>query len=158
MKSNIQVSPIGHVRTTNSQHTIKLLDGFEEGLANISGFSHLQVVWYGHRQNLAEGHRALTIAQPYKAAPSILGVFATRSQFRPNPILLTTILVERIDMDKGIIYTPYIDAEDQTPVLDIKPYHQYERVAHCQIPSWCRHWPAYYEDAAQFDWDSEFNF
>jgi len=106
----------------------------------------------------AKYRKQLVAEKPYQNSPQELGVFATRSQFRPNPILITTIYVENIDFDEGIIYTPYIDAEKDTPILDIKPYHLYERVENCKVPEWCSHWPISYENSASFDWENEFNF
>ncbi len=158
MKTAIQVNSIGNIHSENGRFYIKVNDEFKEGLTSIHGFSHLQIVWWGNLFDTAE-HRNQTITnQPYKKGPQKLGVFATRSQFRPNPILITTIFVEQIDFEKGIIYTPYIDAENNTPLLDIKPYHLYERVENCNVPDWCSHWPASAEQSANFDWENEFNF
>ncbi len=96
--------------------------------------------------------------KPYKKGPENVGIFATRSPIRPNPILLSTIEVSNIDFLQGHIYTPYIDAENGSIVLDIKPYNMSERVKNCTVPDWCKHWPQWYEDSALFDWNNEFNF
>ena len=66
--------------------------------------------------------------------------------------------VEKIDAENGIIHTPFIDAEDGTPVLDIKPYFPMERIRQCQVPEWFAHWPEWAEDAIHFDWKKEINF
>ena len=158
MENTIQVSPIGSIHAKNGRPCIALKKEFKEGLTSLEGFSHVQIVWWGNLFESPEHRNQLINEKPYKTSPEKVGVFATRSQFRPNPILITTIYIEDIDFDKGIIYTPYIDAENSTPVLDIKPYHLYERVEHCQVPQWCSHWPASYENAAGFDWEKEFNF
>ena len=63
-----------------------------------------------------------------------------------------------MDFEKGIIYTPFIDAEDGTPVIDIKPYNKSERVRDCTVPDWCSHWPEWEEDALTYNWEDEFNF
>ncbi len=157
MKKKIEVKPIGFVDTSNG-FAIKVNKEFLHGLKNISGFSHLQIVWWGNLFDSEKNRKILTSEKPYKKGPNEIGVFATRSQFRPNPVLITTIAVLNIDFENGIIYTPYIDAENNTPVLDIKPYHLIERVKECSVPSWCKHWPEHYEDAATFDWENEFNF
>ena len=158
MENTIQVSPIGIIHAKNGRSCIELKKEYKEGLTSLEGFSHVQIVWWGNLFESPEHRNQLINEKPYKTSPEKVGVFATRSQFRPNPILITTIYVEDIDFDKGIIYTPYIDAENNTPVLDIKPYHLYERVEHCHVPQWCSHWPASYENAASFDWEKEFNF
>ena len=158
MKKTIQVNAIGSIHHEKGEFFIKLEEAYKDGLTNIDGFSHLQIVWWGNLFEAPEYRDQLTEEKPYKSGPEKVGVFATRSQFRPNPILITTIFVEKIDFDRGIIYTPYIDAENDTPLLDIKPYHLFERVDNCRVPQWCSHWPASYEKAASFAWENEFNF
>ncbi len=158
MKNSIQVNSIGSIHSENGLFYIQVKDEYKEGLTSLNGFSKLQVVWWGDLFDASKERFELIIDQPYKSSPKEVGVFATRSQFRPNPILITTIIVEKIDFEKGIIYTPYIDAENDTPLLDIKPYHLYERVENCVVPEWCNHWPSSSENAASFDWANEFNF
>ena len=158
MKNAIQVNPIGSIHSRNGRYSIEVKDKYKKGLTSIDGFSHLQVVWWGNLFDEPEHRSQLIAEKPYKKGPAKIGVFATRSQFRPNPILITTVFVEEIDFDRGIIYTPYIDAEDDTPLLDIKPYHFYERVEKCEVPQWCSYWPSSYEKSANFDWENEFNF
>lgn len=71
-----------------------------------------------------------------------MGVFATRSPVRPNPIALTTSEIISIDFNKGIIRVTFIDANDNTPVLDLKPYTpSFDRVETPGIPAWCSEWP-----------------
>ncbi|MCG8699220.1 MAG: TrmO family methyltransferase [Bacteroidales bacterium] len=158
MGKQIQIQPIGLVRSENGVFTIEIESKFREGLKSIEGFTHLQIVWWGNLYDKPSYRSHLVAKKPYKKGPDSIGVFATRSPVRPNPVLISTIYVERIDMENGIIYTPYIDADDYTPVLDIKTYHPSERVKDCQVPEWCNHWPKWYEDAGEFDWGAEFNF
>lgn len=158
MKNSIQVNSIGSIHSENGRFYIKIENEYKKGLTSIDGFNHLQVVWWGNLFDKPEHRSQLITEKPYKEGPAKVGVFATRSQFRPNPILITTIFVEEIDFEKGIIYTPYIDAENDTPLLDVKPYHLYERVENCKVPYWCNHWPSSYEESASFNWEGEFNF
>jgi len=158
MENTIQVESIGSIHAENGTFYIQVKEEYKQGLTSIDGFNHLQVVWWGNLFENPEHRRQLIIEKPYQKSPEKMGVFATRSQFRPNPILITTIYVEQIDFEAGKIYTPYIDAEDNTPLLDIKPYHLYERVENCQVPDWCAHWPVSYEKSASFNWEEEFNF
>jgi tRNA (adenine37-N6)-methyltransferase len=158
MENKIQINPIGNVEKENVRYAIKIKKVFLPGLTNIEGFSHLQVVWWGNLYESNQYRAYLVAEKPYKNGPDKIGVFATRSPVRPNPILITTIEVQQIDFENGIIYTHYIDAEPGTPVLDIKPYHTSERVKDCHVPQWCAHWPKWNQDAASFDWQNEFNF
>jgi tRNA (adenine37-N6)-methyltransferase len=158
MENKYQIKPIGFVKATNHVFSIQLEKEYLSALTNIEGFSHLQIVWWGHLYDTPENRANFTCIKPYKIGPDTIGVFATRSPVRPNPVLITTIYVQQIDYEKGIIYTPYIDAEQGTPVLDIKPYHLSERIRDCMVPQWCKHWPEWYEDSASFNWQNEFNF
>ena len=60
-----------------------------------------------------------------------MGVFATRSPYRPNPIGLSSVKLERVEYDKKLGYTIWvsgIDMLDGTPIYDIKPYLPYADV------------------------------
>lgn len=72
--------------------------------------------------------------------------------------MVSAINVIRMDCEAGIIETPFIDAADGTPLLDIKPYYPMQRVRDPRVPAWCRHWPLWQEEAATFDWQDEINF
>ena len=154
----MQLYEIGRVEKENGLFCIKLQKEFVSALTNINGFSHLDIVWWGSLYDNQEARKILITEKPYKKGPDKLGIFATRSPVRPNPILITTIFVTKIDFEKGVIYTPYIDAEPGTPVLDIKPYHKSSRIKNLNVPDWCKHWPEWYEDNEHFDWENEFNF
>jgi tRNA (Thr-GGU) A37 N-methylase len=158
MDIKIDINPIGFVRTKNEVFCIELAEKYIPALTNINGFSHLQITWWGHLYADTEQRDILIGEKPYKKGPDQIGIFATRSPVRPNPVLITNIFVQKIDFEKGIIYTPFIDAEDGTAVIDIKPYNKSERVRDCSVPDWCKHWPEWDEDAATFDWEKEFNF
>ena len=155
MENAFQLESIGVVHVDENRYTIQLDRKFAPGLKNLDGFSHLQVVWWAHVTDSSQKRNRLVLEKLFKRGPDQMGVFATRSPFRPNPILISTIKVQRIDFDKGIISTPFIDAEDKTPVLDIKPYFSMQRVKHCQNPAWCQNWPQWFEETMSFNWSDE---
>ena len=151
------VKEIGHVEKLFNEEKIVLNEDYIEGLKNIKGFSHLIIVWWANITASIEPD--LIIDSPYKKGPNEIGVFATRSQIRPNPIAISVVDVKDIDYKKGIIFTNYIDAEDKTPILDIKPYTpSSDRIRTVGVPDWCSHWPQNYEESGMFDWENEFNF
>ncbi len=158
MDFKLQVNPIGKVKIDDNKHFIQIDEKYIEALEGIEGFSHLQIVWWGHLCDTPKNRANLTLEKLFKKGPDQLGSFATRSPIRPNPVMISTIRVKSIDYQKGIIITPYIDAEDKTPVIDIKPYYLMERVKNCKVPNWCSHWPHWYEDTVTFDWKDEINF
>lgn len=106
--------PKGPGTKHEAEGTIEVAAEFEEGLADIEGFSHLFVIWVFHR---AEGY-ALTGMPPGADRPH--GVFATRSPYRPNPIGLT--VVQLLGREGRVLRVRGVDMLDGTPVLDLKPY------------------------------------
>lgn len=137
---------------------ITLKDEYAPGLEGLEGFGHILVLWYAH-ETPPWDPGSLTIPKPYKQAPPSLGVFATRSERRPSPILLSAVQVLGIDVAAGSVELAWIDAEDGSPVLDIKPYHPaVDRVRDTQVPSWCRHWPQALEESGDFPRHEEFMF
>lgn len=158
MEKEFYFQPVGKIIIEKEMFIIELHEEYWSALTNIDGFSHLQIVWWGNLYDSPESRKMLVSDKPYKKGPEKLGIFATRSPVRPNPVLITNIEVAKIDMANGRISTYYIDAEPGTPVLDIKPYHLSERVKGCTVPGWCKHWPKWDEETADFDWANEFNF
>lgn len=157
--NSYQVKPIGRVRNNNNGAWIELEPEYIPGLEALEGFSHINVVWWFSGCDNPSARAMLQSAQPYKNAPAVMGVFATRSPARPNPIALTASEVIGIDERKGIIRVAFIDAEDNTPVLDIKPYTpSLDRVEAPGVPAWCSEWPGSTEASGCFDWEDVFLF
>lgn len=153
----ITMREIGKVRAGKG-FSVELDAEYAAGLIGLKGFSHVVVVWYADR---APGWKAddLVIAKPYRLAPERLGAFATRTPHRPNGICLSVAAVSSIDEKKGIVKLWWIDAEDGTPVLDVKPYHpSSDLVRNAKRPDWCAHWPESYDESGDFDWGREFLF
>jgi tRNA-Thr(GGU) m(6)t(6)A37 methyltransferase TsaA len=93
-------------------------------LRGIEGFSHLWVIFAFH---LAEGWSP-TVRPPRLGGNERVGVFASRSPFRPNPIGLSVVKLERVELDSPegpVLHVSGVDLVDGTPVLDIKPYVAY---------------------------------
>lgn len=94
-----------------------------DALRGLDGFSHLWLIW-----DFSEAHRdgwSPTVRPPRLGGNQRMGVFATRSPFRPNPIGLSSVEINRIDLhtpDGPVIYIKGADLMDGTPIYDIKPY------------------------------------
>lgn len=153
----IEIKPIGQIKKLGSQFLIEIDKEFLPGLKGLENYSHVQVVWWGHLSASTEKRKRLVLGKQFKKGPKQNGVFSTRAPMRPNPVLISTVKVQKIDFDKGIL-TPFIDAEISTPVLDIKPYLPMERVKNVTVPNWCSHWPEWQEEAVQFNWAKEINY
>jgi tRNA-Thr(GGU) m(6)t(6)A37 methyltransferase TsaA len=89
----------------------------EEALQGLEGFSHVWLVWVFHQNKVARYHAKV---HPPRMGGKSIGLFATRTPHRPNPIGLS--LVELIKVEKDGIIVSGADLVDGTPILDIKPY------------------------------------
>lgn len=116
------VRPVGTVHAGEGSFLIEIDEPFRPALRGLSGFSHIQVLWWGDRADTAECRSETVCRKPYTRGPDTIGIFATRSPVRPNPIALSAAPVLGVDAAAGVIRVAYIDADDGTPVLDIKPY------------------------------------
>jgi tRNA-Thr(GGU) m(6)t(6)A37 methyltransferase TsaA len=153
---DIVLSSVGFVRHGQDGFVLEIDSAFRPALVGLEGFSHLNVIWWSHHLDNKESRGILQCDQPYQNAPARLGIFATRSPMRPNPLCLSVAPVIDMDIEAGRIFVAYIDAEDETPILDIKPYHPCaDRVRDVGVPEWCRHWPVWFEDSGDFDWEKE---
>lgn len=97
-----------------------------EALRGIEGFSHLWLI-FGFHETAAEGWKP-TVRPPRLGGNSRVGVFASRSTFRPNGLGLSLVRLEGIDTagkDAPILRLGGLDLLDGTPVYDIKPYLPY---------------------------------
>lgn len=117
-----QLKAIGKVKNDENGTFIQLDPEYIPGLQALEGFSHIHVLWWFSDCDNNIDRNELQTEQPYKGAPEVVGVFATRSPVRPNPIALTASEIINIDFTNGMIRVAFIDADDNTPVLDIKPY------------------------------------
>jgi len=158
METRFQIEAIGSVQIGEQGTCIEVDRQYLPALTHLRGFSHLQILWWAHLADSPQDRDTLIAEKLFKKGPDRLGIFATRAPARPNPIMVSTIQVTGIDFEKGIIQTPFIDADDSTPVLDIKPYFPMERVQDPAVPAWCRHWPMWQEETMTFDWQAEINF
>lgn len=97
-----------------------------DALRGLEGFSHLWLLW--HFSEVRQTGWSPTVRPPRLGGNTRMGVFATRSPYRPNPIGLSSVRLEGIDPDTPqgpVIRVSGADLMDGTPILDIKPYLPY---------------------------------
>ena len=151
------LSFIGTIESSSDGFEIHLDAAYRPGLLGLSGFSHAHVLWWADRAASAQDRQTLVSRMPYARSDADVGVFASRSPARPNPINMSVVALARIDEANGRIGVAFIDALPGTPVVDIKPYFPAsDRVLSADTPRWCAHWPQDYESSADFDWSGEF--
>ena len=89
----------------------------------IEQYSHLWVLWQFH-QNKAQGSFRPQVRPPRLGGNDKIGVFATRSMYRPSKIGLSVVALDRVEVidNKVVLHIMGADMVDGTPILDIKPY------------------------------------
>lgn len=142
MSENVSLKVIAHIRNDyKSKFGIPRQSGivgslqseivFEREFKNpdcirgIEGYSHLWLIWQFSKSS--GGTNAPTVRPPKLGGNTRVGVFASRSPFRPNPIGLSSVKLIKTDItaDGPVIYVGGADLADGTPILDIKPYIPY---------------------------------
>ncbi len=94
-----------------------------EAVRGLDGYSHIWLIW--EFSEIESGEWRPTVRPPRLGGNKRVGVFATRSPYRPNPIGLSSVRLDRIDLDSPDGPTLYISGADLvsgTPIYDIKPY------------------------------------
>ncbi len=89
-------------------------------LRGLEGYSHIWLIWE-FSENKGKPFSP-TVRPPRLGGNKRMGVFATRSPFRPNPIGLSVVKIEQIDFKAPSITVSGADLMDKTPIYDIKPY------------------------------------
>jgi tRNA-Thr(GGU) m(6)t(6)A37 methyltransferase TsaA len=141
-QAEIVLKPIGVVRTTAVGDEVKdktrishiiIHKKLAKALDGINEFSHLFVLFWLHEIS-EEQRKTLKVHPRGRKDMPLLGIFATRTMLRPNPIGLT--LVELVKVEGNILTILGLDAFDGTPVLDIKPFDPWDMVKAARVPSW----------------------
>ncbi len=141
----MEIKPIAHIRTEfpekfgvpRQSGLAKKLRGrivFErefrnkDALRGLEGFSHLWLIWEFSANRRTKREWSATVRPPRLGGNAHIGVFATRSPFRPNPLGLSCVELVSIELDTAdgpVINVSGADLVDGTPIYDIKPYIKY---------------------------------
>jgi len=106
---------------------------FADALEGLKEFSHLIVLFWFHLSPAGENAAHKTHPQMRPDLP-LVGVFATRSPVRPNPLGMAVVKLE--GHTKNVLTVTGLDALNGTPILDIKPYLPGDSVAEIKVPDW----------------------
>lgn len=141
-EKRIILKPIGFVRTEAVGDEVKdktrisqivLHSELAETLDDIDGFSHLFVLFWLHKIS-DEQRKTLKVHPRGRRDLPLLGIFATRTMLRPNPVGLT--LVELVKVEGNVLTVRGLDAFDGTPILDIKPFDSWDNAETAKVPAW----------------------
>lgn len=117
----------------DTESVVEVYEAWAEALDGIDGFSHIWVIWWLDRSGRAPlSHRVHPEGRPEMP---LLGLFATRSPRRPNPIAITAVRL--LALEGARLRVQGLDAFEGTPVLDIKPYlRRGDLVSDAVVPGW----------------------
>lgn len=119
---------------------VEVLPKFVDGLDGIEEYSHILLISYLHKQASntsgvlkVRPKRLLRFGLRLEDLP-VVGVFATDSPTRPNPIGLT--LVRLLNKKENLLQVWGLDLFNETPIIDIKPYSGSYRASEYKVPTW----------------------
>ncbi len=150
--TELRLRPVGVVRVSASDEEVRekagqiegyveVFEEFAEALDGIEEYSHVFVIAYLHKtewKGLLKVRPRRLLRKGFREEElPVLGVFATDSPLRPNPIALT--LVRLLGRERNRLRVKGLDLFDGTPVLDIKPYRPDYRASDFRVPGWVLH-------------------
>jgi tRNA-Thr(GGU) m(6)t(6)A37 methyltransferase TsaA len=142
----LTLNPIGYVTNGRSpsdrssaweeaEAEIEIDGAWAVALDGIEGFSHIWVIWWLDRSPADKPLETLRVHPEGRLEMPLVGIFATRSPRRPNPIAMT--LVQLVKRQGTRLYVQGLDAYEGTPVLDLKPHLQRgDRIPEATMPDW----------------------
>ncbi|MCX8202147.1 MAG: tRNA (N6-threonylcarbamoyladenosine(37)-N6)-methyltransferase TrmO [Candidatus Caldarchaeum sp.] len=110
--------------------TIEVFPEYGDGLRGLEEYSHVFVLFFLHLEKRVE----LLIRPRGRPDMPVVGIFASRSPVRPNPVGLAVCRL--VEVSGNIVRVLGLDAYTGTPVIDIKPYDYYDVVEKPKVPEW----------------------
>jgi tRNA-Thr(GGU) m(6)t(6)A37 methyltransferase TsaA len=138
----VTMKPVGYVKTQAFGDEVKDKTRTSEimihpelvpALEGIARYSHIYVLFWMHE--IPEEKRMMLKVHPRgRMDMPLVGIFAVRTKLRPNPIGLT--LVELVKVENNVLTVRGLDAFNDTPVLDLKPYDRWDVETNIRVPEW----------------------
>ena len=142
--NEIKLEPIGYVKRKTKEENVRdrsltvqvvINPRYLEALDGVEDYSHLFIIFYMHK--IPKKQEPILKVHPRgRADIPLQGIFATHTPQRPNPMGVT--IVQLIERKENILVVKGLDAYDNTPVLDIKPYNHWDSVADIRVPEWLK--------------------
>jgi tRNA-Thr(GGU) m(6)t(6)A37 methyltransferase TsaA len=132
VQNEVKQAPGAGYNWQNTVSKIVLDNSLTEALDNLDEFSHIIILYWMHRSRVPAPKKVRPRGNPELP---LMGVLATRSPDRPNPVGKAT--VKLLQRQSNILKVEGLDAIDGTPVIDIKPYiPRYDSAKSAKAPSW----------------------
>ena len=140
MSTKSEVNFIGFVESSDELSKVLIFPQFRVGLQGLDNFSHIIILYWLHlRDNEKERSIIQVVPRRHPGAPQV-GVFASRSPTRPNPIGLC--IVELTKIEDCRLFVKGLDAFVGSPIIDIKPYiPRADSIPKARVPEWTSRGP-----------------
>jgi tRNA-Thr(GGU) m(6)t(6)A37 methyltransferase TsaA len=123
----------GHHEWTQVESELVFNPGFDDALDGLDDFSHITVLFWMHRSPAWDITTSKIHPQRRTDLP-LVGVLATHSPYRPNPLGMT--IVRLLERRGNVLKVSGLDAIDGTPVVDIKPFFPGDEATEARVPDW----------------------
>ena len=117
---SFELYPVGKVKRNGKSVSLNIFKKYKDALKGLDGFAHVFVLYWFDRNDTPEKRSILQVHPRGNKKNPLTGVFACRAPVRPNLIALS--LCKIISVKNNIVYIENIDALNNSPILDIKPY------------------------------------
>ena len=136
--SSFQLYPVGRVKRKGKAVSLHIFKKYTDALKGLDGFSHVFVLYWFDRNDTREKRNILQVHPRGNKKNPLTGVFACRAPVRPNLIALS--LCKIISVKNNIVYIENIDALNNSPILDLKPYipHIDHITKDIYVPDWLK--------------------
>ena len=128
--------PVGRVEKKGKSVRLRVFDRYTDALKGLDGFSHVFVLYWFDKNDTPAKRSILQVHPRGNKKNPLTGVFACRSPVRPNLIALS--LCKILSVEGGVVHIDKIDAFDDSPILDLKPYIPRidSRTEDVRLPDW----------------------
>ena len=119
-KTFFKLYPVGRVENKGKSVRLRIFDRYIDALKGLDGFSHVFVLYWFDKNDTPQKRNILQVHPRGNMKNPLTGVFACRAPVRPNLIALSICKI--LSVEGAIVHIDKIDAFNESPVLDIKPY------------------------------------
>jgi len=131
---------VGVVETAGDLSKVRILPEFCQGLEHLNNFSHVIILYWIHLRDNERERRILHVVPRRHPRAPMVGVFASRSPSRPNPIGFC--VAELVKIEDCVLIVRGLDALKGSPIIDIKPYiPRADSVPNARAPEWTSRGP-----------------
>jgi len=134
VEKSFTVHPIGQIQKAEGRTQIVLDKKYQKGLLGPEQWSHVQVIWWFDKNDTPQKRSILQVHPRGNPQNPLTGVFACRAPVRPNLIALS--LCKIVSVKDNVVEVEKIDADDGTPVLDLKPFTPSDSASGVKVPKW----------------------